>query len=206
MLHANHGKGSLPCIVLIFAVFLVFGSDAAPAYPDRTSGRGSSADSASVDSTDVAAGDSMAESLEPPSNPRIGIVLEKGGEIVIELFSHQAPLAVERILSLAGEGFYDGLKFHRVESYLVQTGRKESELPPVEGEMFGQSIRHEAGMVGMARLPDDYDSAVTQFYIMKEHRPRLNGEYTLFGRVVEGMDFVNKIKKGWKIEKISVLP
>ncbi len=205
MPQTNHGKVLLPCLVLIVVVFLVFGS-AAPACTDRPPGSGVSADSVRADSTDSAAGDSTAESPRPPSNPRIGIVLEKGGEIVIELFPHQAPLAVERILSLVREGFYDGLKFHRVESYLVQTGKKESALPPVEGEMFGQSIRHEVGMVGMARLPDDYDSAAAQFYIMKEHRPRLNGEYTLFGRVVQGVDLVNKIKKGWKIENIIVLP
>ncbi len=206
MPHVNYRRGPVPCVALTIVVILVFASAAAPTYPDRPSGRDALTDSIGADSVAAASGDSTLESAESTPNPRIGIVLEKGGEIVIELFPDKAPLATERILLLVREGFYDGLKFHRVESYLVQTGQEESELPPVEGEMFSQSIRHEIGMVGMARLLDDYDSATTQFYIMKEHHARLNGEYTLFGRVVQGMDLVEKIKKGWKIEKITVLP
>ena len=136
--------------------------------------------------------------------PRQGLCmkLEKGGAVIIELYPEKAPLAVARITELAEQGFYDGLEFHRVESYLVQTGRKEHELQPVEGEMFSQKLWHEEGCVGMARLPNDYDTATTQFYIMKERRPKLNGEYTLFGRVVKGMEFVHKIKKGHEIESL----
>jgi cyclophilin family peptidyl-prolyl cis-trans isomerase len=129
--------------------------------------------------------------------------LKDGGIVRIELYPEQAPKTVERILMLVGEGFYDGLEFHRVESFLVQTGKKDSKLEPLEGEMFGQRIWHEEGMVGMARLPTGYDTATTQFYIMKERKPRLNGEYTLFGRVVEGMQYLHKIKKGNKIENVS---
>gem|GEM_PF-2757914 len=135
--------------------------------------------------------------------PRMCITLEKGGEIIIELYPEEAPLAVERIINLVREQFFDGLSFHRVESYLVQAGRKESELPSLEGEMFGQRLRHEEGMVGMARLPNDYDSATNQFYICKKSLPQLNGEYTLFGCVVEGMEIVHKMKKGTKIERIT---
>jgi cyclophilin family peptidyl-prolyl cis-trans isomerase len=130
--------------------------------------------------------------------------LEGGGTVRIELYPEQAPKTVERILKLVREGFYDGLKFHRVESFLVQTGRKDSELEPLEGEMFGQKIWHEEGMVGMARLPTGYDTATTQFYIMKERKPKLNGEYTLFGCVVEGMEHIRDIKKGNKIDSISL--
>lgn len=205
MPHRRQQNAPGPHAISIIAVLLVLGLIATPAYPGVPSDRSARADSIPAD-TAAATGDSTGESMEPPARPRIGIVLEKGGEIVIELLPDEAPIAVERILVLVREKFYDGQKFHRVESYLVQTGREESTLPPVEGEMFGQSLKHEAGMVGMARLPDDYDSATTQFYIMKEHRPRLNGEYTLFGRVVEGKDHVKKIGKGWKIEKIAVLP
>jgi peptidylprolyl isomerase len=140
-----------------------------------------------------------------PVNPRIRIAVEKRGDIVIELLPDQAPKACERILTLVASGFYNGLRFHRVESYLVQTGAGESTLPPVEGEMFSQHLSHDVGMVGMARLPDDYDSATTQFYIMKEHRPLLNAEYTLFGRVIGGMDVVNAIKKGDVIESASII-
>lgn len=148
-------------------------------------------------------GDSAAAPAEEEA-PRQGLCmeLEKGDSVVIELYPGKAPLAVARITELAGQGFYDGLEFHRVESFLVQTGRKEHELSPVEGEMFSQKLWHEEGMVGMARLPDDYDTATTQFYIMKERRPRLNGEYTLFGRVIEGMEYVHSIEKGHRIKSL----
>jgi len=139
------------------------------------------------------------------ANPRICISLKKGGRIIIELYPDQAPIAVNRILELVKKDFYDGLRFHRVEDYLVQTGKGDIEIEPIEGEMFGQDLKHEVGMVGMARLPDDYDSATTQFYICKKRLPRLNGEYTLIGKVVEGMDLVFKIKKGDKIKSIDIV-
>ncbi|MBN1884460.1 MAG: peptidylprolyl isomerase [Candidatus Krumholzibacteriota bacterium] len=139
------------------------------------------------------------------THPRIAIELESGGRIVVELLPEEAPCTCERILALVREGFYDGCSFHRVESYLVQAGKKECELPPIEGEMFGQTVWHDPGAVGIARLPDDYDSAIAQFYIMKEKRSTFNGEYTLFGHVVEGMDAVTEIEKGAKIEHVSLL-
>jgi cyclophilin family peptidyl-prolyl cis-trans isomerase len=137
--------------------------------------------------------------------PRIAITTEKYGDIVIELYPKEAPKAVERILSLVRAGFYNGLPFHRVESYVIQTGLAESKLPTIEGEMFGVKLTNEDGMVGMARLPDDYDSAKTQFYICKQHLPAMNGEYTLFGKVIEGLDAVHKIKKGDRIKTIKVV-
>jgi len=139
------------------------------------------------------------------ANPRISINVDKLGDIMIELYPKEAPKSVERILTLVRSGFYDGLKFHRVELYVVQTGAAESNLPPVEGEMFGEKLTHEEGMVGMARLPNDYDSARTQFYICKKHLPLMNGEYTLFGKVIEGMKLVHKIKKGDTVKSVKVV-
>ncbi len=134
------------------------------------------------------------------------IETEKRGKIVIELYPAHAPKTVERITSLVRAGFYDGLPFHRVETYVIQTGSAESDLPRLEGEMFSQKLTHEEGMVGMARFPDDYDSATTQFYICKERKPLWNNEYTLFGKVVEGIEVVRKIKKGDKIKTITIVP
>jgi peptidyl-prolyl cis-trans isomerase B (cyclophilin B) len=148
---------------------------------------------------DGAGRDSMSENTAPG----VLVKLKGGGGIIIELYPDEAPLTVERFLELAAEGFYDRSTFHRVESYLVQAGRKGGDMPPIEGEMFGQSLKHVEGMVGMARLPSDYDSATNQFYICKKELPRLNGEYTLFGRVTEGMDLVHAIKKGAEIESIT---
>ena len=160
-----------------------------------------------ADTTTKAATASGAAAAESAASalPRIAITTEKYGDIVIELYPKEAPKAVERILSLVRAGFYNGLPFHRVESYVIQTGLAESKLPTIEGEMFGVKLTNEDGMVGMARLPDDYDSAKTQFYICKQHLPAMNGEYTLFGKVIEGLDAVHKIKKGDRIKTIKVV-
>ncbi|MCK4548611.1 MAG: peptidylprolyl isomerase [Candidatus Krumholzibacteria bacterium] len=150
-----------------------------------------------------ATADAAAREEGPISDaPRVVIVLEKGGEIVMELMPEEAPLTVERFTLLVNDGFYNGLKFHRVESWLIQTGKKETKLEPIEGEMFYQSLKHDKAMVGMARYPDDYDSGSTQFYILKECKNALNGEYTIFACVVEGMDVVTSVKKGAKIKEI----
>ncbi len=150
-----------------------------------------------------AAANDEEEGPEAPAGQRVVIVLDKGGEIVIELMPKEAPLTVERFTLLVNDGFYNGLKFHRVESWLIQTGKKDTDLEPIEGEMFFQSLKHDKGMVGMARYPDDYDSGSTQFYILKECKNALNGEYTIFACVVEGMDVVMKVEKGAKIEEIK---
>ena len=157
---------------------------------------------------DTAAASAAGEGEEAAGEaiPHMVITTEKYGDIVIELYPKEAPKAVERITSLVSSGFYDGLWFHRVESYVIQTGQVESELPRIEGEMFTQRLTHEEGMVGMARLPDDYDSAKTQFYICKQHLPLMNSEYTLFGKVIQGYDIVKKIKKGDKIKTIAIVP
>ena len=143
---------------------------------------------------------------DEPGNPRVAIELETDGEIVIELFPAEAPLAVERFLELVDAGFYDGLVFHRVEPWIVQAGSREHDYPPIEGEMFYQNLRHEPGMVGLARLVDDYDSATTQFYIIRERKAVLNREYTLFAKVVAGLDLVMKIEKGTGIRSVRLLP
>jgi cyclophilin family peptidyl-prolyl cis-trans isomerase len=154
----------------------------------------------------AAAAASAGEKAVGDALPRMVIATEKYGNIVIELYPKEAPKAVERIVSLVRSGFYNGLWFHRVESYVIQTGSVESELPRIEGEMFSQKLTHEEGMVGMARLSDDYDSAKTQFYICKQHLPLMNNEYTLFGKVIQGIEIVKKIKKGDKIKTITIVP
>ncbi|MBN1163259.1 MAG: peptidylprolyl isomerase [Candidatus Krumholzibacteriota bacterium] len=178
---------------------------AACSFPVRAGCAGAVVDSTAAADSVVGAKDFEGRISRKPSAPRACITLEKGEKIILEMMPAEAPLAVERITGLINEGFYDGLKFHRVLDFLAQTGKKESPLPPVEGEMFFQDLRHQVGMVGMARLPDDYNSATTQFYIVKEYRSSLNGEYTIFARVVEGMEIVQKIKKGDKIETIKLI-
>jgi len=124
----------------------------------------------------------------------------KDGIIDIELLPEIAPKHVERVITLAQQGFYDGVVFHRViADFMAQTGdptgtgRGGSELPDVEAEFSGE--RYVRGTVGAARGQDP-NTFNSQFFITFGDASFLEGGYTVFGRVVAGMDVVDKIKKG----------
>ncbi|MDX2264808.1 MAG: peptidylprolyl isomerase [Hyphomicrobiales bacterium] len=124
----------------------------------------------------------------------------KTGRVVIELRPDLAPKHVERIKKLARDGFYDGLKFHRVISgFMAQTGdptgtgQGGSPLPNLPKEFSNAPFVR--GSLGAARTMDE-NSANSQFFICFEEASHLNRKYTLFGQVVEGMEHVDKIKKG----------
>lgn len=124
----------------------------------------------------------------------------KDGRVVIELLPDIAPKHVERVKKLVREGFYDGLKFHRViDGFMAQTGDPTgtgaggSDYPDLPAEFSDTPF--ERGTIGAARTMDP-DSANSQFFICFDDAPHLNGSYTVWGRVVEGMEFVDKIKKG----------
>ncbi|PKQ08965.1 MAG: peptidylprolyl isomerase [Alphaproteobacteria bacterium HGW-Alphaproteobacteria-12] len=125
----------------------------------------------------------------------------KDGRVVIELLPDIAPKHVERIKTLAREGFYDGIVFHRViPGFMAQTGDPTgtgmggSMLNDVPGE-FTNKESFTRGAVGMARSQSP-DSANSQFFICTDDASFLDGNYTLFGRVVEGMDYVDNIAQG----------
>jgi len=124
----------------------------------------------------------------------------KDGRVTIELFEDKAPNHVKRIKELAREGFYDGVVFHRViDGFMAQTGdptgtgRGGSEKPDLKAEF--NDVNHVEGVLSMARTADP-DSANSQFFIMLAPAPHLDGQYTAWGKVVDGMDLVHKIKKG----------
>jgi len=142
----------------------------------------------------------------------IMILKLKDGDVKIELFEDVAPKHVERIKTLANQGKYDGVVFHRViDGFMAQTGDVQfgnsfsekfdlnragtggSELPDLKAEF--SNIPHEKGTLSMARSSDP-NSANSQFFICFENAPHLDRNYTVFGKVVDGMDFVNKIKMG----------
>jgi len=125
----------------------------------------------------------------------------KQGRVVIQLLPDLAPLHVERIKLLAREGFYDNTPFHRViDGFMAQggdptgTGRGGSKLPDLPGE-FTTKRQFLRGVCGMARSPSP-DSANSQFFIMFAPNSQLNGQYTIWGQVVQGMEFVDQIKRG----------
>jgi len=137
-----------------------------------------------------------AEAAEP------NLVLDlKDGPVTIQFLPDVAPKHVERIKTLVARGFYDGTVFHRVmEGFMAQggdptgTGRGGSPLPNLPAE-FTNKYRFVRGICGMARSSEP-DSANSQFFIMFAPAPSLDGQYTIWGRVIAGMDNVDKIKRG----------
>ena len=136
----------------------------------------------------------------------------KDGDVVIELFPDVAPKHVERIKKLANDGLYDNVVFHRViDGFMAQTGDVRfgnssnndfdlnkagmggSKLPDLPAEF--NDLPHERGTVSMARSSDP-NSANSQFFICFNPAPFLDRQYTVFGKVVEGMDYVDSIKRG----------
>ena len=136
----------------------------------------------------------------------------KDGDVKIELFQDTAPKHVERIKKLADDGSYDGVVFHRViDGFMAQTGDVNfgntnsknfdlnragmggSDLPDLKSEF--NNLPHERGTLSMARSSDP-NSANSQFFICFKPAPFLDRQYTVFGKVLEGMEYVDNIKKG----------
>jgi peptidylprolyl isomerase len=145
----------------------------------------------------------------PGPNLVITVAGQAAGEIVIDLLPDVAPQHVAQITALAGEGAYDGVVFHRViDGFMAQTGDVQfgkaggdvamagmggSDKPDLPAEF--SDIPFDRGVVGMARAQDP-DSANSQFFIMFAPGDFLNGQYTVVGRVISGMDIVDAIKRG----------
>ncbi|MEH6721014.1 MAG: peptidylprolyl isomerase [Aurantimonas endophytica] len=128
------------------------------------------------------------------------VITTASGDITVQLRPDLAPKHVERIKALAGDGFYDGLVFHRViDGFMAQTGDPTgtgmggSDMPDLEAEFSDETF--DRGTLGMARSQDP-NSANSQFFIMLADGDFLDGQYTIVGDVVEGMENVDKIKKG----------
>ena len=150
-----------------------------------------------------------AEKDGPGPNLVIAVAGQTKGEVVIDLAQDVAPRHVERIVALARAGDYDGVVVHRViEGFLAQTGDVEfgrrggdtaragmggSQQPDLKAEFSNRPFRR--GTVGMARSASP-DSANSQFFIMFDDAPHLDGQYTVVGHVVSGMDVVDAIKRG----------
>src|SRR6187455_1708012 len=138
---------------------------------------------------------------EMAATPEDTLIIETSrGPVTVELRPDLAPNHVARLKELTRKGFYDGVVFHRViDGFMAQTGDPTgtgtggSELPDLKAEFtqthFGR------GIIGMARTPDP-DSANSQFFIMYGDANSLDGQYTVLGEVVSGMEFVDNIKKG----------
>ena len=157
----------------------------------------------------LALGALMSESAAPnasaqtaDSDPQNTVWMDlKDGRVVIRLRPDLAPKAVERVKVLCAQHFYDGTPFHRViEGFMAQggdptgTGTGGSQLPDLPAE-FTREAHFLRGTVGAARSSNP-NSANSQFFIMFAPAPSLDGQYTIWGQVVQGMEFVDKIKRG----------
>lgn len=136
------------------------------------------------------------------ANPIVNIKMKDGGEIKCELYPDIAPISTENFLKLAGQGFYNGLTFHRViPGFMIQGGCPKGDGTggpgyTIKGEFSGNGVkndlRHTRGVLSMARAADP-NSAGSQFFIMHEDAPHLDGSYAAFGKVISGMDVVDRI-------------
>ena len=136
------------------------------------------------------------------ANPIITIQMKDGGVMKAELYPDIAPATVKNFVDLAAKGFYNGLIFHRViPGFMIQGGDPQGTGMggpgyTIKGEFSANGVRndlkHTRGVLSMARAMDP-DSAGSQFFIMHENSPHLDGQYAAFGKVIEGIEVVDKI-------------
>ena len=136
------------------------------------------------------------------ANPIVTMTMDDGSVVKIELYPETAPITVENFVSLIKKGFYDGLIFHRViNGFMIQGGDPQGTGMggpgyEIKGEFASNGVKndlkHERGVISMARSMNP-DSAGSQFFIMHQDAPYLDGQYAAFGKVIEGIDVVDRI-------------
>lgn len=145
--------------------------------------------------------------IDPAKLYRASIDSERG-TIVLELYPANAPKTVNNFVFLARQGFYDGLKFHRViNNFMVQGGDPTgtgSGGPgyKFEDETYGNPLKHETGVVSMANAGPNTNGS--QFFITHAPQPHLNGKHTVFGKVIEGQDIVNAVRQGDTMRTVTI--
>ena len=156
------------------------------------------------------------------NNPKITITVKDYGTMTAELYPDKAPLTVANFLKLIEKHFFDGLIFHRViRGFMLQGGgydenMQERETPAIRGEFAANGcrtndLRHTRGVLSMART-NDPNSASSQFFIMHENAPHLDGQYAGFGKVIAGEDVIDKIAAvktgnyGWYMQDVPKTP
>lgn len=140
----------------------------------------------------------------------VNIDIKNYGTISLELYPNLAPITVDNFVNLVKNKFYDGLTFHRImDGFMIQggdplgtgTGGSENKI---KGEFsangFENNLKHERGVISMARSSNDYNSARSQFFIVQTTYPSLNGQYAAFGKVTNGIEIVDEICKDTPVE------
>lgn len=147
----------------------------------------------------------------------VKMTIEGKGDIYMLMYTKDAPRTTANFLKLVKEKFYDGIRFHRiVPGFVAQAGDPNSKTKPMDDPSMGtggtdtikfepNDRKHEKGAIGLARKPDP-DSGSCQFYICLEPVHQLDSNYVVFGKVVQGMDIVEKLQIGDRIKQAVVLP
>jgi cyclophilin family peptidyl-prolyl cis-trans isomerase len=153
----------------------------------------------------------------PNEGEEVAVLNTTHGRIVLKFFPEKAPKHVENFANLSKEGFYDGTRFHRViPGFMIQGGDPETKDdsrkqfwgtggPDHSVEAEFNDIHHSRGILSMARTADP-NSAGSQFFLMHQDSPHLNGQYSAFGQVIEGMDVIDKIADLDRDERDCPLP
>jgi cyclophilin family peptidyl-prolyl cis-trans isomerase len=155
-----------------------------------------------------------------PGDTLIKMEVEGRGPLVIKLFPKEAPKTVEQVLGLVRQGFYDGHRFFRVDRtprpYLARFGDPQSKSLAMDHPNMGNGgsgrrvpfedsgRKNVIGAVGLSHPPDDKDGGDSQFYIVLGPAKFLDGDYTVFGQVVSGLDLLNQINRGDRVTSIKV--
>ena len=194
-------------ILRLLAVFAVFAAIVAAGCSSQSADTSAKNDKDTTAPQGAAPTQGTAPATADPDAPakgdKVAVIDTNYGQIVFKFLPDKAPNTVKNFISLANKHFYDGTKFHRViPGFMIQGGdplSKESDRSKYGTGGPGYAIRaefnstkHERGIVSMARSSDP-DSAGSQFFIMVAAAPSLDGQYSAFGKVVSGMDVVDKI-------------
>jgi peptidyl-prolyl cis-trans isomerase B (cyclophilin B) len=152
---------------------------------------------------------SMPPAMEiDPAKNYVATIETNKGNIVLELYPTYAPKTVNNFVFLARQGFYDGIKFHRVISNFVIQGGDPTGTGAggpgykFEDELRGNPLTHETGAISMANAGANTNGS--QFFITHSPQPHLNGRHTVFGKVTEGMDVVNAIRPGDVMQSVTI--
>lgn len=198
----------VPILVALF--MLVFAGMLAQTYWPALTGQGSAqAASETGHGEEASKDDHSTDAMADDEHATVDAILEvTAGPIEIAFRPDLAPKHVEQLTTLISQGFYDGIVFHRViEGFMAQTGDPtgtgsgSSELPDLPAEF--SDVPFDRGMIGMARSSNP-NSANSQFFIMLDAAYSLNGDYTIIGKVVSGMEHVDAIKKGERSQNGAV--
>lgn len=198
-LRKQDGKGSrMLAGLLVFALMTVL---LGACGQEENGGSGSSESQEESSGAQQASDDAGKEEAEPDRH-HVEITIKDYGKITLELYREAAPVTVDNFLKLAGDGFYDGLTFHRIiKDFMMQGGDPEGTgyggaEEMIKGEFskngVENSLSHTRGAISMARS-SSYDSASSQFFIVHKDSVYLDGEYACFGYVTEGIEVVDAV-------------